>query len=99
MSLPTVGEETTVNHVLRHTWFVERQVTIFPYTCEKEIDTAGFFDALLISGTFSLEVLDGTVENMDLVGGDVDVREELCEPMRAITATTISQETGTYMNA
>jgi hypothetical protein len=55
---------------------------IFADTREEEIDSAGVPDVLFICGALCLEVLDGAVQNMHLLGGDVDVGEELGEPAR-----------------
>ena len=65
------------------TGLVEGEVAVLADACEEEVDAAGVLDALLVGGALADEVWDGVVEDVDLRGRDVDVREELGEPARA----------------
>jgi len=63
-----------------HTGLVESDVTVFTNTSEEEVDSTCVFDLLLVWVAFADEILYGSVEDVDLGGWDVDVREEVCEP-------------------
>jgi hypothetical protein len=64
----------------RLTWLVKRQVTIFANAGQEKIDPTSIFNALLICRTLAYEVLNGAVEEVHLVGWDVNLGKELREP-------------------
>lgn len=55
-------------------------MTILSNASQEEIDPPNVFDTLLICRAFAYQVLHGAVEQVDLLGWDVDMRKELGEP-------------------
>ena len=78
------------------TGLVEGEVAVLADAGEEEVDAAGGLDALLVGGALADEVGDGAVEDVDLRGRDVDVREELGEPARARASAAYRHGSGHF---
>ena len=61
----------------RGTGLVECQVSIRTYTSHKEVDAAGSCNGLFVVGALSIQVLGVAIENMNILGLDIDVAEEV----------------------
>ena len=69
----------------RRTRFVERDMSVRTDTAEEQVDTADITDLLLITRTLGYEVRSVTVQDIDILLADVDMREEVIPHEAVIT--------------
>lgn len=80
------GEETEKERERWGTWLVERDVAVLPDTGEEELNTAGILDLLFVSGTLANKVLHRPVEDIHLLGRNINMREQMSEPVSMLSA-------------
>jgi hypothetical protein len=56
--------------------YVESNVTVFPNTGEEQLDTTALLDSCFVGVAFSNEILGVSIEDVDVLGLDVDCRRK-----------------------
>ena len=82
----------------RREGLVEGQVAIFAHTAHEEVDAARLLDARLIVGALLDQVFGIAVENVDILGHDVDVAEEVVPHERVVALGMLLRQTHIFVH-
>ena len=74
----------TGTRVERRERLVERDVTVVTYATHKQVDTACCLDLSLVLSALTLQILSVTVQNVYILGVDVNVLEEVVPHKRVV---------------
>lgn len=74
------------------TWLVERNMTVFPDTTEKQFDPTCLFYLFLVRVALFDQIRCVTIQKVDLGRGNVDVREEFSEHKSMVALGVITRQ-------